>query len=218
MTFTPPADATVDSEGIWCQVHHRIGPDRPALFLDRDGVVVVEVGYLHEPEKAELIPGAADVVKRANALEVAVVFVTNQAGIARGYYGWAEFHATQERIFDLLAAEGARVDAVYACPHHKDGIEGYRHASHPARKPNPGMLTRAADALSLDMASSWIVGDRAGDLEAGRNAGLAGGLHVTTGHGARDGEIDKARAVATDGYRVILGDGISEALSLPLLG
>ncbi|GAB6053970.1 HAD-IIIA family hydrolase [Magnetospira thiophila] len=215
--FDLPDGAFIDDELIWNQCLTPAPRPGPALFLDRDGVVVVEVNYLHEPDKTILIPGAAEVIVRANHLGRAVVLVTNQAGIARGMYGWPEFAATQARLIDLLAAQGAHLDAVYACPHHKSGQPPYGHPSHPARKPNPGLLLRAAAQMSLDMKSSWIIGDRASDIAAGRNAGLAGGLHVLTGHGSREGELDAVRAEARDGYEVRCADSIAEGLNLPIL-
>ncbi len=207
----PPDGAWIDDEDVWNQVLDDRRRGRPALFLDRDGVILAEVGYLHEPDRVELIPGAADAIRRANAAGLAVVAVTNQAGIGRGMYGWPEFLATQQRMLDVLDRRGARIDAVFACPHHADGVGRYRHPSHPARKPNPGMLLRAAEGLGLDLAASWIVGDRASDLGAGRRAGLAGGLHVITGHGARPGERDRARAEAGESFRILLADSLADA-------
>lgn len=200
----------LDFEGIWVEV---LRPDpeppvrgRPALFLDRDGVLVEEVGYLHRPEDVRLIPGAARAVAAANRAGVAVVVLTNQSGIGRGLYGWAEFAATQARIVDALGAEGAALDMVVACPFHPQGRPPYRHPDHPCRKPRPGMLLRAGARLKLELARSWIVGDRASDLEAGRAAGLAGGLHVLTGYGAR--ERAAARALETAGFRVLSGHSV----------
>ena len=215
-----PAGAHIDHEGVWVQ---RLREPRwkrpaPALFLDRDGVVVVEVNYLHRIEDVRLESGAAEVIGRANRLSVPVAFVTNQAGIGYGYYGWAEFALCQEKILADLAAEGAVVDAVIACPHHGKGRPPYDHPDHPARKPNPGMLLRAASLLNLELARSWIVGDRASDLEAGRNAGLEGGIHVLTGHGSREGEAEKCQAVATSRFRVSTAPSIAETITLlPLL-
>jgi len=210
----------VGTDGLWCQL---LRPDkaasyrgRPALFLDRDGVLVAEVGYLHRPEEARLIPGAAALIAAANRAGLAVVLVTNQAGIGRGTYGWAEFQATQERISADLAAEGAALDMVLACPFHAQGEPPYRHPAHPCRKPRPGMLLRAAERLGLNLAGSWIVGDRAIDLEAGRAAGLAGGAQVLTGHGAA--ERDAALEVATERFRVLGAESVAEvAALLPLL-
>ncbi len=210
----------VGTDGIWCQL---LRPDeaaslrgRPALFLDRDGVLVAEVGYLHRPEEVRLIPGAAALIAAANRAGLPVVVVTNQAGIGRGIYGWAEFRATQERISADLAAEGAALDMVLACPFHAKAESPYRHPAHPCRKPRPGMILRAAERLGLDLAGSWIVGDRALDLEAGRAAGLAGGAQVLTGQGAA--ERDAALEVTTGRFRVLGAESVAEVPAmLPLL-
>ncbi len=127
-------------------------------------------------------------MRAANAASVAVVVVTNQAGIGRGYYGWRDFEAVRHRIDDLLALERVHLDAIYACPFHPAALEPYRHAAHPGRKPGPGMLLRAASDLGIDLTRSWIVGDVVEDIQAGRSAGLAGAVHVRSGHGARDRE------------------------------
>src|SRR5262249_56886502 len=94
-----------------------------------------------------------------------------------------ECRAVQEAIHSAIAREGAHFDAVYACPHHRDGQGIFAHPDHPARKPNPGMLQRAAAALDIDITRSWLVGGRAGDIEAAERARLAGAVHVLTGHG-----------------------------------
>jgi D-glycero-D-manno-heptose 1,7-bisphosphate phosphatase len=155
----------------------------PAVFLDRDGTLNVETDYLHRPEDAALYPGAGAALAKLNARGVPVVVVTNQGGIGRGMYGWGEYHSVMERITDLLARGGARLDGAYACPHHEDGAGEYRHPDHPDRKPNPGMLLRAAAELHIDLDRSWIIGDKECDLEAGRRAGCRAAL-VRTGHGA----------------------------------
>lgn len=210
----------LEPDGTWCQVLG-LGPDRrdarrPALFLDRDGVVVEEVHFLHRPEDVILMASAARVIARARALGMAVVLATNQSGIARGLYGWEAFAATQERIVAALEAEGAALDMVLACPFHADAEPPYRHPAHPCRKPRPGMILHAAERLGLDLAGSWIVGDRAIDLEAGRAAGLAGGVQVLTGHGAA--ERDAAREVATGRFRVLGAESVAEVPALlPLL-
>jgi D-glycero-D-manno-heptose 1,7-bisphosphate phosphatase len=213
-TFTPPGGAIIDDEGIWCQVFGP-APDAPrrALFLDRDGVVVDEVHYLRRAEDVRLVAGAAEVIAEANRRRIVVVLVTNQAGIGRGIYGWPEFARVQRRIVAELAAAGAKLDAVYACPHHAEGRAPYDHPDHPARKPNPGMLSRAIEALTLDAGASWIVGDRASDLEAGRGADLGGGLHVLTGYGARPGERETALALADDGFQALGAASIADVPS-----
>ncbi len=211
----------LEADGVWCQV---LRPEqaaslrgRPALFLDRDGVLVEEVGYLHRPDDVRQIPGAAAVVAAANRAGLPVAAITNQSGIGRGYYGWSEFQATQARISADLAAKGAALDLVLACPYHPEGQPPYRHPAHFCRKPRPGMILRAAERFGLDLAGSWIVGDRAIDLEAGRAAGLAGGVQVLTGHGG--GEREAALELATEGFQVLGAESIASVPSLlPLFG
>jgi D-glycero-D-manno-heptose 1,7-bisphosphate phosphatase len=181
---------------------------RPAVFIDRDGTLNEEVGYLCRAEDVALTPGSAAALARLNALGVPVLVVTNQAGIGRGKYGWDAFRAVSARIDELLAAEGAHVDGVYAAPHHPKGVGEYAHPDHPDRKPNPGMLLRAAAEHGVDLARSWMIGDKALDLEAGRNAGCRAVL-VRTGYGA---QVDPARAdlVAAD-----LAEAVERILALP---
>lgn len=169
---------------------------RPAIFLDRDGTLNEEVDYLSDPEQLVLIPGAAAAVARLNALGIPVVVVTNQSGIGRGKYDWEDFAAVMRRMTSLLAAADARIDAVYASAHHAKGQGDYAVADHPDRKPNPGMLQRAAKEHGLDLTRSWMVGDKDIDLEAGRRAGCRVAL-VRTGYGS---EVDGALAdlVAAD--------------------
>ncbi len=159
-------------------------PVKPAFFLDRDGTLNEEVDYLSDPEQLVLIPGAAAAVARLNALGIPVVVVTNQSGIGRGKYGWQDFAAVMKRMETLLAHENAWIDAVYASPHHEHARGEYAVADHPERKPNPGMLLRAAEEHGLDLSRSWMVGDKALDLEAGRRAGCRVAL-VRTGYGSR---------------------------------
>ena len=156
---------------------------KPAVFLDRDGTLNEEVGYLSRPEELRLLPGAAAAVAQLNAKGIPVVVVTNQSGIGRGYYGWQDFAAVMSRMGTLLALENAHVDAVYAAPHHPEGRGDYAVPDHPDRKPNPGMLQRAAEEHGLDLGRSWMVGDKAIDVEAGRRAGCRTCL-VRTGYGA----------------------------------
>ncbi len=207
----------LESDGIWCRMHRPAGgggaAGGPALFLDRDGVVVEEVHFLHRPEDVRLVPGAASVMAAARRQGISVVLTTNQSGIARGLFGWEAFAATQSRLEILLAAERAAFDMVLACPFHPDGNPPYR-AEHPCRKPQPGMLLRAAERLGIDLAKSWVVGDRARDLEAGRAAGCAGGLHVLTGYGAAERE-DTTR-LETPAFDLRLGETVADARSLPL--
>ena len=210
-----PLDYPLNAEGIWCEVLRRPPPGRPALFLDRDGAVIEDTDYLCRVEDIVMIRGAAAVIAIANKRDVAVVLVTNQAGIGRGYYGWPDFTRVQQAIIKILADEGARLDAVYACAHHPEGRDGFAHPDHPARKPNPGMLLQAASDLAIDLKSSWLVGDKAGDVEAAKRAGLAGAMQVATGHGLA--ERKHIVALATSTFEVRLGRSIMDATMLPIL-
>lgn len=174
-------------------------PVRPAIFLDRDGCVIELGDYLHKPSDVRLIDGAAQTIGEWNRRGIPVVIVTNQSGIGRGYYDWDAFIETQTEVDRQLAAGGAQVDAVVACPFHADALPPHRHPNHPARKPNPGMLNLAADRLRLDLAKSWIVGDSLSDMLLVASAGLIGGIHVKTGYGSRD--RDEVRA-ACSGERI----------------
>jgi D-glycero-D-manno-heptose 1,7-bisphosphate phosphatase len=208
-----PADIP-GADGFWREVFAHAHRGGSALFLDRDGVIVEDVNYLQRVEDIQIIPGAAEVIAVANRLAIPVAVVTNQAGIGRGYFGWPEFAIVQAAILAALAREGARVDAVYACAHHRDGPGVYAHPDHPARKPNPGILLRAAADLDIDLKRSWLVGDNITDIEAARRAGLAGALHVATGHGERH-RAGVSQLAAPD-FEVRTGHSIAEALALPL--
>jgi D-glycero-D-manno-heptose 1,7-bisphosphate phosphatase len=209
------ADHPLNSEGVWCEILATPETGRPSRFLDRDGAVVEETEYLCRIEDIVMIPGAAAVIAGANKRSVPVVVVTNQAGIGRGYYGWAEFKAVQIAILSALAVEGARIDAVYACAHHPKGQGAFAHPNHPARKPNPGMLLQAAADLALDLRKSWLVGDKAIDVEAAKRAGIAGALQVATGHGRAERQL--ASGFATPTFEVRFGRSIADAMMLPIL-
>jgi D-glycero-D-manno-heptose 1,7-bisphosphate phosphatase len=176
---------------------------KPAIFLDRDGTLNEEVDHLSRPEEVRLIPGAAEAVAKINQRGIPVVVVTNQSGIGRGYFGWGDYDAVMMRLQELLAEGKARMDAVYTAPHHEQGQGEYAVANHPDRKPNPGMFLRAAQEHDLDLSRSWMVGDKAIDLEAGRNAGCRVAL-VRTGYGhGVDGS--KADLVAADLAEAVAG-------------
>lgn len=145
---------------------------RPALFLDRDGVINEEVNYLYKPEDCRLMPGIASLLRTARRAGFFTCVVTNQAGIGRGLYSEDDFHHLMAHIAQELAAEGASLDAVYFSPDHPvHGVGKYRRESED-RKPHPGMLLRAAREHSLDLPRSVLVGDRCTDLLAGHAAGL----------------------------------------------
>lgn len=155
---------------------------RSAVFLDRDGTLIEEVNYLARPDQVKLIPGAAEAVRRLNEMGVLVVVVTNQAGVARGYFPESRVAEVHAHLSALLARHGARIDAYYHCPHHPTaGIGRYR-VDCDCRKPKPGLLLTAAHDLGIDLSRSWMIGDKPCDAEAGRAAGCRTVL-VRTGHG-----------------------------------
>ena len=153
-----------DDPGLWCQIDCVTAPNRAALFLDRDGVVVANTHYLGHPKDLHMMEGAASAIVRCNALDIPVVLVTNQAGIARGYYSWDGFRAVQAALSAELAAAGAHLDAVFACAYHSEGKEPLRVVNHPWRKPNPGMFLAAGDHMGVDLSGSWIIGDTVSDI------------------------------------------------------
>ena len=158
---------------------------RRALFLDRDGVINIDHGYVHKAQDVAFVDGIFELVGAANAAGHLVVVVTNQSGIARGYYSEAEFHALMDWMKEQFATQGARLDAVYFCPFHPDGRGHYRRDS-ACRKPAPGMLLQAAHDLNIDLPGSLLVGDQPSDMAAGRAAGLGTLLHLGAadpGHG-----------------------------------
>jgi D-glycero-D-manno-heptose 1,7-bisphosphate phosphatase len=211
---TPATNDPIAADGVWCEVRHHARHGGAALFLDRDGVVVEEIDHLCRVEDVVVLPGAGAVIGAANRRGIRVVLITNQAGIGRGLYGWAEFMAVQNAIIAALEAQGARFDAVYACPHHPNGKGDFWHPDHPARKPNPGMILRAAADLDLDLKRSWLVGDKTIDVEAAKRAGLAGAMQVMTGYG--EAEWPSSAALSTENFEVRQGRSIADAATLPI--
>jgi D-glycero-D-manno-heptose 1,7-bisphosphate phosphatase len=166
-------------------------PPRRAAFLDRDGTIIVDRHYPADPTAVELLPRAAEAIRLFNEAGLVVVVVTNQSGIGRGYFDEAAFRAVQARMESLLAAEGARVDAVYHCPH-APGLG----PPCECRKPAPGLYLRAARELGLALRGSVLVGDRERDVAAARELGAAAYLITPTPDRPRNGA-----AVAAVGVR-----------------
>lgn len=155
---------------------------KAAVFLDRDGTVNIEAGYIRELENLNLIPGAAEVIRGLNEAGVPVVLVTNQSGPARDYYPESWVHKLHERLEKLLAAEGAHLDKIYYCPHLPDGTVPEYTQDCDCRKPEPGMLLAAAKDLDLDLSRSFMIGDKATDVEVGQRVGAKTVL-LTSGYG-----------------------------------
>ena len=204
----------IDGVGLWCEIAGGDHAGRAAIFLDRDGVIVEDTGYLGRSQDLRLIAGAAQAIGRCNRLGIPVVLVSNQSGIGRRLYGWDDFAAVQAALVAALAEEGARVDAVFACAYHAEAQGQYRIADHPWRKPRPGMLQEAAARMKLDLARSWVIGDRASDLAAGRAASLRGGVLVMTGYGRN--ERAEALALADELFNVKVAPSVAEAVEVPI--
>lgn len=157
---------------------------RPAAFLDRDGTINLEKEYLYRIEELEFVPGAPQAIRLLNRAGYLVVVVTNQSGVARGYYGEEDVEKLHRHMAALLAGAGARVDAWLYCPHHPDGRGSYAIPCS-CRKPLPGMLREAARRFSIDLQRSVMIGDKLIDVQAARAAGCRPVL-VRSGHGARE--------------------------------
>jgi D-glycero-D-manno-heptose 1,7-bisphosphate phosphatase len=186
---------------------------RPAVFIDRDGTLTEEVGYVNHPSRLRLLPRAAEAIRRLNAAGVPAVVVTNQAGIARGYFSEDVFDAVNDSLRAQLGRAGARLDGLYACLHHpSEGAVPYR-AQCECRKPKPGLLLRAAADLGLDLTRSTMIGDKASDLVPGRAVGAAGVL-VLTGYGLGEWEYRRPQfTVEPDHVAADLLDAVEWALA-----
>ncbi len=168
-------------------------PER-AVFLDRDGTINEEIGYLSDPEKVCLIPGAAEALVRLKMAGFRLVVVSNQSGVARGLFTEDDLHKVNLKLADLLEAKGAKVDAYYFCPHHP------RHGEMvdcECRKPKTGMAVSASEKFGIDLSSSYFVGDKATDIELGKNAGGKTVL-VLTGFGSEEKALLEEKGMAPD--------------------
>ena len=155
---------------------------RPAIFFDRDGTLSYEIGYVNHLSRFRLLPCAVDAVRLVNASGRLAVLVTNQAGVARGYFPESLIHEVHAHVRSAMDAGGARLDGVYVCVHHPSvGAPPYRQDCE-CRKPRPGLLRQAEKELGADLARSWMIGDRHGDLAVAWAVGARAAL-VKTGYG-----------------------------------
>ena len=184
-----------------------VKPGQPAVFLDRDGTLILDKDYLHKPEEVEYFPGALEAMKRLADAGFLLVMVTNQSGVGRGYFTMADVENVHAKIRADLAALGVTLAAVYTAP------EAPAQPSR-GRKPSPAFLFDARDAFGLDLARSYMVGDKLIDLEAGWNAGVKRSLLVRTGYGAKEElkeRVKNGEALVVDDFRQacesILKDG-----------
>jgi D-glycero-D-manno-heptose 1,7-bisphosphate phosphatase len=180
---------------------------RRAVFMDRDGTLIEEVGYVDRLERLALFPWSVDAVRLLNQAGYKVVVVTNQAGVARGMVDESFVGEAHRHLAARMAAGGARIDAFYYCPHHPDSaIEAYRRDCD-CRKPRPGMLHAAERDVGIDLAQSFMIGDRWPDLQAGRAAGTQAVL-VRTGYG-RSEEQRPPEGISADAVVDNLIDAVS---------
>lgn len=185
--------ASGPESALWDRMPAAVSPERAAyggkravpgatIFLDRDGTINEEVHYLHRKEDLKLLPMAAEAIRLWNEKGFRVVVVTNQAGVARGYYGEQDVKALHRYMDQLLGRQGARIDEYYYCPHHPEhGIGRYKVKCH-CRKPDTGMFEAAAQDGAVDKAHSYMVGDKWLDIQAGARFGVHTAL-VGTGYG-----------------------------------
>jgi D-glycero-D-manno-heptose 1,7-bisphosphate phosphatase len=174
---------------------------RGAVFLDRDGTINEEVHYLDDPDRLNLIPGAAEAIRLLNEADILTIVVSNQAGVGRGYFSATTVEAIHEQLAKQLFGHGAHIDAIYYCVHHpNEGCD--------CRKPKTGMLKQAAREHSIDTHLSFVVGDKVSDLEAGRQVGCQTVL-VLTGHGEKARESLQATYIRPDYVSLDLRDAVS---------
>jgi D-glycero-D-manno-heptose 1,7-bisphosphate phosphatase len=155
------------------------------IFFDRDGTINEEVNYLSSPEQLKLIPRAIQAIQEANSTNCKVFIISNQAGVARGFMNEEQVQLVNQSLLQLLQQEECTIDKIYYCPHHPDYGESPYRANCECRKPNIGMLRQAAQEFQIDLALSFVVGDKLTDIQTANNAG-ATGILVKTGYGLKE--------------------------------
>ena len=168
-----------------------------AVFMDRDGTINEEVGYLSRMDELKLYPGSAEAIRLINESGMKAVVVTNQSGIARGYITEDFVRSVHERINEWLRADGAHIDGFYVCPHHPVYGNGIYKQDCNCRKPKPGLLLQAAAEMNIDLTRSYMIGDMLKDIAAGKKAG-ARGILVKTGYGSNIVRTDMPAYIAAD--------------------
>jgi len=162
-----------------------------AVFIDRDGTISEEVGYINHPSRFRVFPYAAAAIKHLNDAGWLAIVVTNQAGVARGYFSEEMIQTVHAEMTKELETGGAKLDAVYYCAHHPSVGEPPYRFDCDCRKPKPGLISQAAREFEIDLAGSWMVGDRYSDVELARNAGVKS-MFVMSGYGRGEWEHQRA--------------------------
>lgn len=163
---------------------------RPAVFIDRDGTISEEVGYVNHPSRFRLFPYASEAIRTLNERGWLAVVITNQAGVPRGYFSEELIESVHDQLKRDLEAASAQLDAIYYCAHHPSVGEPPYRVDCDCRKPKTGLIDRAAKDFEIDLAASWMVGDRYGDVELARNAGLRSAF-VLSGYGRGEWEYQR---------------------------
>ena len=158
-----------------------------AVFIDRDGTISEEVGYINHPSRFRVFPYSAPAIKLLNDAGWLAVVITNQAGVARGYFSESMIQLVHENLQQELASLNARLDGIYYCAHHPSVGEPPYRVDCDCRKPKPGLVNRAAEEMNIDLSASWMIGDRYGDIEMARNAGVRSAF-VLSGYGRGEWE------------------------------
>jgi D,D-heptose 1,7-bisphosphate phosphatase len=180
-----------------------------AVFLDRDGTINEEVGHLGDIERVNILPGSANAIRELNQAGFKTIIITNQAGVAREIFDEDAVKRVNKHVVSLLAGDGALIDAAYYCPHHPEfGNADYRKDCD-CRKPKPGMLLQAAAELKIDLENSFIIGDTAKDIIAGKSVGCRAVL-VLTGHGKR--ELESIPSDSSQSYPDFVAEDLPAAV------
>jgi len=156
-----------------------------AVFVDRDGTIVEDIGYMNSPEQIKFIPGSLEAIKKLNNAGYKVIVITNQAGVARGLVAEDMLQTIDKTLHKLILNSGAHLDGLYYCPHHPEyGVYPYKQVCE-CRKPHPGLLKRAQKHFDIDLSLSFMIGDKATDVEAGKRAGTKT-IFLLTGKGKKE--------------------------------
>jgi D-glycero-D-manno-heptose 1,7-bisphosphate phosphatase len=164
---------------------------QPAVFIDRDGTISEEVGYVNHPSRFRLFPYSPEAIRKLNENDWLAILVTNQAGVARGYFSEDVIVTIHHQLDNELKSQKAQLDAIYYCAHHPSLGEPPYRLDCDCRKPKAGLINRAAKDFDIDLTASWMVGDRYSDVELARNAGLRSAF-VLSGYGRGEWEYQRA--------------------------